>query len=406
MSQNSKNLGLERVKKWLYAKGLNERSSGCVLCGSCYGHGPANPMEDFPGPKTKCPPYEFYRFQRFTPKSRWLMAQRVFHGLDPITPELKEVIYTCTNCLMCQELCGVRDDGYGPWDITVAMREEMTEKEGPIEAHRGFLEGLVEHDNPWSQPKSARGAWASGLGLKTLGAETSSTLLFAGCAADQAANKPGVVALAKLMQKAGEDFAILGEQEKCCGLYAYDLGFRHEYDRLESENLTMLSQAGIRRVIAACGSCERMWRQYAKKAGPELEVLHGVEYVANALQSGRLKFTKKISKKVTYHDSCHLGRGCGVYDAPRMILRAVPGIEVVEMERNRRWSWCCGGGGGVPEAYPELAQWNTEDRLREARETGAELMLTSSALCQRRFADHGSSEMPTQDLLAFVLEAL
>ena len=92
--------GLARVRKWLYAKDLDERSAGCVLCGSCYGHGPANPMEDIPGPKSKCPPYEFYRFQRFTPKSRWLMAQRVFHGLDPVTPELKEVIYTCSNCLM------------------------------------------------------------------------------------------------------------------------------------------------------------------------------------------------------------------------------------------------------------------------------------------------------------------
>jgi hypothetical protein len=92
-----KNLGLERVKKWLYAKGLDERSSGSVLCGSCYGHGPANPMEDVPGPNEKCAPYEFYRFQRLTPKSRWLMAQRVFHGLDPITPELKEIIYSCYN---------------------------------------------------------------------------------------------------------------------------------------------------------------------------------------------------------------------------------------------------------------------------------------------------------------------
>ncbi|MGZ9130469.1 MAG: 4Fe-4S dicluster domain-containing protein, partial [Candidatus Binatia bacterium] len=141
-NENNKPLGLERVKKWLYAKGLDERSSGCVLCGSCYGHGPANPMEDVPGPKEKCPPYEYYKFQRHTPKSRWLMAQRVFHGLDSITPELKEVMYACTNCLMCQELCGVRGDGYGPWDITVAMREEITEKDGPLPAHRPIYNGL------------------------------------------------------------------------------------------------------------------------------------------------------------------------------------------------------------------------------------------------------------------------
>jgi len=405
-NEGKKVLGLDRVKKWLYAKGLEERSAGCVLCGSCYGHGPANPMEDFPGPKTKCPPYEFYRLQRFTPKSRWLMAQRVFHGLDQITPELKEVIYTCSNCLMCQELCGVRNDGYGPWDITVAMREEMTEKDGPLDAHRPFLEGLRLHDNPWSKPKSQRGSWADGLGLRKLGDGSASTLLFAGCSADQAAVAPGVIALAQLMKKAGEDFVILADEEKCCGLYAYDLGFRREYERLEDENLATLNRAGIRNVVIACGSCQRIWREYAKQAGSALKVVHGVEFVENALQVGRLKFTKMVRQKVTYHDSCHLGRGCGVYEAPRTILRSIPGVELVEMERNRRWAWCCGGGGGVWEAYPELAQWNTEDRLREARETGAELVLTSSALCQRRFADGGQSNPPTQDLLAFVWRAI
>jgi heterodisulfide reductase subunit D len=319
--------GLERVKKWLYAKGLEERSTGCVLCGSCYGHGPANPMEDVPGPKTKCPPYEFYRFQRFTPKSRWLMAQRVFHGLDPITPELKEVIYTCTNCLMCQELCGVRNDGFGPWDITVAMREEMTEKSGPMEAHRPILEGLQRYDNPWSQPKTERGLWASGLGLKMLGGGAT-TLLFAGCSADRDSGKAGAIALAKLMQKAGEDFVILGDEEKCCGLYAYDLGFRREYDRLENDNLTRMRAAGIHKVVVACGSCRRIWQGYAEKTEPKIAVVHGVEYVADLIQTGRLKLSKTVRKKVTYHDSCHLGRGCGVYEAPRAILRSLPGVEL------------------------------------------------------------------------------
>jgi heterodisulfide reductase subunit D len=405
-SDSNKTAGLARVKKWLYAKGLEERSSGCVLCGSCYGHGPANPMEDVPGPKSKCPPYEFYRFQRFTPKSRWLMAQRVFHGLDPITPELKEVIYTCTNCLMCQELCGVRDDGYGPWDITVAMREEMTERDGPIEAHRPLFEGLQQYDHPWSQPKIERGLWANGLGLKKLGSGSAATLLFAGCSADRDSGRGGAIALAKLMQSAGEDFVILGDEEKCCGLYAYDLGFRRQYDRLENMNLSSIELAGIRKVVVACGSCQRIWRQYAKKAEPQIAVLHGVEYVEELLQTGRLKFSKTVLKKVTYHDSCHLGRGCGVYQAPRTILRSIPGIELVEMERNQRWAWCCGGGGGVPEAYPELAQWNARDRMREATETGAELVLTSSALCQRSFSTCSDGTLPTLDLLEFACQAL
>ncbi|HWH76264.1 MAG TPA: (Fe-S)-binding protein [Candidatus Binatus sp.] len=401
-----KPIGLERVKHWLYAKGLDERSSGCVLCGSCYGHGPANPMEDVPGPKEKCPPYEFYRFQRHTPKSRWLLAQRVFHGLDPITPELKEVMYACTNCLMCQELCGVRGDGYGPWDITVAMREEITEKDGPIPAHQPIYDGLKQHDNPWAQAQSARGKWADGLGLKKLGVAAATTLLFAGCSADRSSGLNGAVALAKLMQRAGEDFVILGDQEKCCGLYAFDLGFRREYERLKDDNLATLKNAGIKNVVVACGSCQRIWREYVKDNGSELRVVHGVEWAEQAITSGQLKFTRPINKKVTYHDSCHLGRGCGIYDAPRNILAAIPGVQLVEMERNRRWSWCCGGGGGVPEADPALAQWSAADRMREAQTTNAELILTSSALCQRSFGELASAALPTQDLLEFVAQAL
>ncbi|MSP41297.1 MAG: (Fe-S)-binding protein [Deltaproteobacteria bacterium] len=401
-----KPIGLERVKRWLYAKGLDERSSGCVLCGSCYGHGPANPMEDVPGPKEKCPPYEYYKFQRHTPKSRWLMAQRVFHGLEPITPELKEVIYACTSCLMCQELCGVRGDGYGPWDITTAMREEITEKDGPLPVHQAIFDGLRQHDNPFAQPKLARGAWAEGLGLTTLGNSTATTLLFAGCSADRASGKSGAISLAKLMQKAGDEFAILGDQEKCCGLYAFDIGFRREYERLKDDNLATLKHHGIKNVVVACGSCQRIWREYTKEAGVDLNVLHGVEYVARAIADGKLKFTKPIDKKITYHDSCHLGRGCGVYAAPREILRAIPAVEIVEMARSERWSWCCGGGGGAPEADPQMAQWNAAERMREATETGAELVLTSSALCQRSFAELPQAGLPVQDLLEFAAQAI
>jgi Fe-S oxidoreductase len=208
------------------------------------------------------------------------------------------------------------------------------------------------------------------------------------------------------MQRAGEDFAILGDQEKCCGLYAFDLGFRREYERLKDDNLAALKNAGIRNVVVACGSCQRIWREYIKDSGSDFQVVHGVEWAEQAIASGRLKFSKPINKKVTYHDSCHLGRGCGTYEAPRKILTAVAGIELVEMERNRRWSWCCGGGGGVPEADPELAQWSAADRMSEAQKTGAELILTSSALCQRSFSDLASAALPTQDILEFISQAL
>jgi heterodisulfide reductase subunit D len=175
---------------------------------------------------------------------------------------------------------------------------------------------------------------------------------------------------------------------------------------LKEINLAMIGRAGIQQVVVACGSCQRIWREYAKTPGAKFAVLHGIEYVERMVSAGRLKFTRAVNKKVTYHDSCHLGRGCGVYEAPRSILRAVPALQLIELERNRRWSWCCGGGGGVPEADPDLAHWCAADRLREAREAGAELVLTSSTLCQRSFSDLNEAALPVQDLLEFVCQAL
>jgi Fe-S oxidoreductase len=334
------------------------------------------------------------------------MAQRVFHGLDAITPELKEVMYACTNCLMCQELCGVRNDGYGPWEITVAMREEIAEKEGPIAAHRALYEGLAQSDNPWNKSPAQRGAWAEGLGLKRLSATAANTLLFAGCSADQASGRGSARALAQLMLEVGEDFAILGAAEKCCGLFAHDLGYRSQFDRLQKDNITTIKEAGIKKIVVACGSCLRAWREHAKQPGFPADIVHGVDYIADLLRARRLRFNRTVRKKVTYHDSCHLGRGCGVYEAPREILRAISGAQLVEMERNRRWAWCCGGGGGVPEADPELARWSAAEREREARQTGAELILTSSALCQRSFNDLPQAGLPVQDLLEFAYQAL
>ena len=199
------------------------------------------------------------------------------------------------------------------------------------------------------------------------------------------------------MQRAGDDFAILGDDEKCCGLYAFDLGFRREYERLKDDNLATLRNAGIERAIVACGSARESGASMRRSAP------HPVIWrqMSDAGQAGRLHH-QTGQQEVTLIPASAAGASL----APRTILQAIPGIQLVEMGRNQRWAWCCGGGGGVPEADPELAQWNAADRMREARETGAELVLTSSALCQRSFADLKQAALPVQDLLEFALQAV
>jgi hypothetical protein len=215
--ESKESLGLERVKKWLYAKGLDERSSGSVLYGSYYGHGPANPMEDVPGPKEKCPPYEFYRFQRHTPESCWLMASVSFTGLTRSRRNLRKssTVVQPAWCRWSFAASALTVTNHAI--VTVAMREQISEEERPIDAHRHLYLGLQQHDNPWSKMRGERGFWAAGLGLTKISERHAPRLLFVGCSADQAIGRTGVVALAKLMQRAGEDFVILGDQENAAG---------------------------------------------------------------------------------------------------------------------------------------------------------------------------------------------
>ena len=169
-------------------------------------------------------------------------------------------------------------------------------------------------------------------------------------------------------------------------------------------------------------------------------MLHTVEYIDRLIKAGQLKFRKGVHRKVTYHDPCHLGRqgepfvpwegvekkiksqivayepkkpryngAWGIYDPPRDILESIPGVELVEMERIREYSWCCGAGGGVREAYPDFSNWTANERITEAKSTGAEVLATACPWCQRNFQDalDGQDEnIKIMDIIELVKQAL
>ena len=408
VNQKAETIGLERVKRWLYAKDT-DKSSGCILCSSCFGNGPSNPFEDEPGSNTQCPSYQFYKFVRFTARTRWLMAQRVYYGMEKITPELKEVAYTCTNCQTCEEICGIRDDGYGPWEINTALKETIAKEDGFMDQHLPLVESIIKFDNPYNLSKEKRGEWAQGLDLKDITKEKAETLYFVGCApAYLPYARKSAKAFAQIMKASGVDFGILGDKEKCCGSPAWDIGARDELHRLMEDNVSMINDLGVKRVVTLCAHCNQVMKRAYPKDKMNFEVLHGTEYLSFLLKEGKITFSNNEKGKVTYHDPCSLGRGCRVFEAPRELINAIPGIEFVEMRRHGRWSWCCGAGGGVKYSYPELANWSASERLQEAMTTGAETMLTACPHCFENFIkpNKNFSQLDVKDIFEFVLGAM
>jgi Fe-S oxidoreductase len=218
------------------------------------------------------------------------------------------------------------------------------------------------------------------------------------------------------------------------------LGYRDEFSKCFDNNVAAWKKAGVKTIVTSCADCYHAFKRLYTAQGAQFEVLHTVEYLDKLLKEGKLKLTKKLPLKVTYHDPCKLGRqgepyipwsgkekklqnqivayeprrprylgANGVYDAPRNVLKSIPGIELREMDRIREYSWCCGAGAGVKEAYPEFSNWTATERLEEAKMTGAEAIVSACGWCERNFQDAiiGNGEkMRVFDIAELVQQAL
>ena len=310
-----------------------------------------------------------------------------------------------------------------------------------LDEHQALINSLNKDGNTMGKPRSERGKWADGLDLPRLLMEKTEVLFHAGCRLnfDSEQQKSARVAIA-LIQKAGISIGIMGENEMCCGGRIYSMGYRDEFKRLARANLTAWSKAGVKTVITSCSDGYHAFKRLYPQVGSQVEVLHTVEFLDRLIQEGRLKFRSEIPMTVTYHDPCHLGRqgepylpwvgvekkikgqiivyepnkpryngAWGIYDAPRNVLRSIPGVELVEMERIREYSWCCGAGGGVREAYPEFSEWTASERLAEAKATGAEALVTACPWCERNFLDAAETlkdSMKIYDIVDLVQKAI
>jgi heterodisulfide reductase subunit D len=342
-----------------------------------------------------CPAFHEYRFFPYSGMGKMHMARAIIEGDFDYedAPELAEFIYTCTTCGACEMNCQRLQDKE-PLKVNEALRARLVRDGiGPMPAHQNLIKSIRNYDNPWMQPRTQRDKWMRNLNIKDVAADRAETLFFVGCTTALDATMLGVAQnTARLLLAAGVDLGTLGKDEICCGSPVARVGDRETFAALARRTVDILNKTGAREIVTACPGCYRaLLHDYPEVPGVppiEADILHAVHYIDRLIAQGKLVFKKSMPMKVTWHDPCHLGRHCGIYDAPRNILRAIPGIELVEKERNRDQSWCCGGGGGARAAFPDFAAKTAEKLINEAKKTtGADAIVTCCPFCEVNIGD-------------------
>jgi Fe-S oxidoreductase len=406
---------------------------GCSRCSSCKWV-PFNQVKSWRN-AMNCPAITRYNFHAYSGSGKMNMGLSHLQGRSELTEGAAEIIYHCQLCGACEVSCKVYRDDIDLTDVLLELRATCVEEGQLMVEHMAMLDSLKQDDNPLGEPKSARGDWTEGLGLKDINREPADVIFHAGCRFSYDLDLREIVrATAELLASSGATVGVAGGEESCCGGRVYELGYRGEAANYAEDMLSRVKASGATTLVTGCSDCYAHFKYAYPRIGKELpvEVLHVTEYLDRAISQGRLRPVDPVPLKVTYHDPCHLGRMSepfigdwegdkllrpmslkrtgkgGVYDPPRRVLSSIPGVRLEEMERIREYSWCCGAGGGVLECDPEFAAWTARERLEEALSTGAEALVTACPWCERLFKDAAGEsglDLPVYDITQIVLRS-
>ena len=244
--------------------------------------------------------------------------------------------------------------------------------------YRTPLGSLKDEGNPWSAPRSERLNWAEGLDVPQFSDQTEH-LFFACCThAYDGRNRKALKALASLLLKGEVNMGVIGTEESCCGDQAQKTGALDLYNELAGSNRDLFESRGVRNIIATSPHCMNLFN---KQEEAEYRSVHYTQVLDKLIGEGKLQPAKEVGLKVAYHDPCYLGRHNGIYEEPRNVLRAIPGLQYVELMRNRSESLCCGGGGGGIWSEVPVEERFSVLRIKEAKECGADVIATACPYC-------------------------
>jgi Fe-S oxidoreductase len=246
---------------------------------------------------------------------------------------------------------------------------------------------LVAQGNPLNEDRKERGTWAEGLSVPKF-AEGTEILYFPGCYPNYDPRMKKVArATATLLNKAGIDYGILGPLENCCGESIRKAGDEELFKRLARENIKTFIDNGVKKILVSSPHCYHTFKNEYPEFMAHFEVVHIAQLLSELLREGKLEISGEYPKKVTYHDPCYLGRHNSIYQEPREVLGAIPGLELCEMVDSQVDSLCCGGGGGRIWMETPKGERFSDLRLDQAMDVGAEELITCCPYCITNFED-------------------
>lgn len=322
----------------------------------------------------------------------------------------EEELWACTTCSACVYECPITIEHV---DSIVEMRRNLVlmESQFPPELNTVFR-NLETNSNPWAFNSRDRAEWAKGLDIKTMAEDSDCEYLFwVGCSGSFDARYQKVTqATVQLFNKASLSFRILGTEEKCNGDTARRLGNEYLAQMMMQENIEVLNNYKVKKIVTGCPHCFNSIKNEYPQFGGNFEVYHHSEIINKLLDEGKIKISDKNAKnRVTYHDSCYLGRYNGVYESPRSSISSIKGIELVEMERNKDRGFCCGAGGGRMFMEENEGTRINENRTEEALKTGADTIASACPFCMTMLSDGVKTfekidEVVVKDIAEIVLE--
>ncbi len=370
---------------------IAEEFDQCIKCGLCL---------------ATCPVYKELLLEKYTPRGKIQLARYYSQGDLDLSDHYRDIFAKCLLCGACSVTC---PSGVDLKKVFLSVRDQVAHKRGLHPMMERVVQSLVTNHNISDEDNEERGEWREL--LKNVPdhlyeKDRAEVVYFVGCVASFFPMVQTIPQnLVQILESADVDFTILAGEEWCCGFPLIGAGVRENIQKLIEHNLERVKAMGSKRVVFSCPSCYQTWREHYKA---DLELLHSTQYINRLIEDGALTL-KDVNTTVTYHDPCDLGRNAGVYDEPRQILKSIPGLTLVELEKNRAQSVCCGGGGNLEIADSTLSGTMAQRKIEEIQQTGAKTVVTSCQQCVRTIKSRvrrQKADLNVLDITELVVQAM